>query len=203
MERTTFLRTAKTNLDRSRLHEKYGRQSEMRDCLTVTAVMSAAAIEAQINLMITLPSLGIENRKLRMFYGHLATMEHMSVGDKLRILHTTYLDEDYFKTIRNDVFKVMGLRNRIVHASPNFQELRYIPDEYWNDHPDGAGDIDEDSLPTKASLAFWSSETELLEHTESNFNIASGFIERCDELISGNLQEVIRDYDQYNENNQP
>ena len=96
---------------------------------TVASIFSAAAIEAGLNLFISIPILYIKDENLRKFFGLLATKySRLSVQQKLAFVREfcPQIKED--KTLRRRVDALFAYRNSILHASPEYIEPLGFPD---------------------------------------------------------------------------
>lgn len=96
---------------------------------TVASIFSAAAIEAGLNLFISIPILYIKDENLRKFFGLLATKySRLSVPQKVNFVceFSPHIKQD--KALLRRVHTLFAHRNSILHASPEYIEPLGLPD---------------------------------------------------------------------------
>lgn len=95
----------------------------------VASIFSAAAIEAGLNLFISIPILYIKDENLRKFFGLLATKySRLSVPQKLNFVceFCPQIKED--KALLGKVDALFKYRNSLLHSSPEYIEPLGLPD---------------------------------------------------------------------------
>lgn len=111
------------------------------DHAIVASIFSAAAIEAGLNLFISIPILYIGDENVRRFYGSLVTAYfRLPVPQKLRFVceFCPQIKED--KALLERVRDLFAYRNSIIHASPRYIEPLGLPD--WEELPNQISEED-------------------------------------------------------------
>ena len=166
--------------------------SEVGEKYLIVIIMAAAAIEAQVNLMMALPAMSIENEKLKMFYAQASIMDMTGIRQKLKIIKKVYKDFGLTNGLVNDLGKVASLRNRYVHSSPELIEARYIPEDV-----DITTDLDIHNLPTRPHLGYNNMRETLLNGSTLCINTAGKFLTMCNGLFQGKTVDALRDPEEY------
>jgi len=140
------------------------------DHALVVIVTSACAVESFVNILLSLPILKLQSVKKRKYYSSV-TRKYLksSIRDKLSDL-TKYTSIS--RNLRKDLKELFEVRNKIVHASPAYNEVRFIPDEIWEQ----GGTIDPESMPTKPELNLLPISLEYVDVAQRSYRTAKSFI---------------------------
>ena len=99
------------------------------DHAIVASVFSAAAIEAGLNIYISLPILFIKDENLRRFLGSLVTKKlRLSVPQKLNFVCEFCPQIKKDKNLRKKVEALFEYRNAVLHSPPEYIEPLGLPD---------------------------------------------------------------------------
>ena len=129
------------------------------DHAIVASIFSAAAIEAGLNLFISIPILYIKDDNIRKFFGLLVTKyTRLSAPQKLNFVceFCPQIKED--NALLRRVTALFAYRNSMLHASPEYIEPLGLPD--LEELPSEIGEEDLVRYPQLSSRGISSSEVE-------------------------------------------
>jgi hypothetical protein len=193
----TFLRIAKNHIGYIRRSKipSWKKGAKHHDHAVVVIVMSAAAVESQINLLLSAPTLFISERRSRIYFGKLVTkLIGSPIHTKIKFIIQSYKTADLSSDLKRDIRELFNARNKIVHSFPQFAESRYLPE----DEEDWPDPFDENSLPTRPGLLLGSVDSDLIQRSESLFESAAEFVKILKEALDQRFPECLQDFSEDN-----
>lgn len=132
------------------------------DHAIVASIFSAAAIEAGLNLFITIPILLIKDENIRRFLGMLVTKHsRLSVPQKIEFACEFCPQIKQDKVLLRRVRALFTYRNSVLHSSPEYAEPLGLPDLDWGEFPSKI--TEEDLIPHPQLLLRGTSSLEVEE----------------------------------------
>ena len=106
------------------------------DHAIVASIFSAAAVEAGLNLFISIPVLFIKDENVRSFLGVLVTKySRLSVPQKIEFACEFCPQIRKDKALLKRVRALFAYRNSVLHSSPEYIEPLGLPDIGWEELP--------------------------------------------------------------------
>lgn len=193
----TFLRIARNHIGYIRRSNKSAgdKGAKHHDHAIVIIVMSAAAVESQINHLLSAPTLFISERRSRIYFGKLVTRYFRStIEAKIKFITQSYKTANISSDLKRDIRELFYARNKIIHSFPQFAESRYLPD----DEEDWPDPFQENNLPTQPGLLLGSVDSDLIHRSESLFESAVKFVKILQEALDQGFPRYLRDFSENN-----
>jgi len=142
------------------------------DHAIVASIFSAAAVEAGLNLFISIPILHIRDENIRRFYGSLVTEYfRLPVPQKLRFVCEFCPQIQEEKALLERVHDLFAYRNWIIHAFPRYIEPLGVAD--WEELPN---QISEENLIRYPQLSLGRVSSDEVEKAFQHYQTALDFI---------------------------
>ncbi len=150
------------------------------DHAIVASIFSAAAVEAGLNLFITLPVLRIEDENIRRFFGSLVTRRlRLSVPQKLDFVCEFSPSIKGDKDLLRRVKELFEYRNKILHSPPEYVEPLGFPDPE-NLPEEGWFRMEEKDLVRHPALSIRGPASDELEAAFEHYQTAHDFLNQLD-----------------------
>ncbi len=136
-------------------------------------LMSAAAIEAEVNRQMANPIFCISNLKLRKFFATLITEYlRMPIHTKIRFLCECSPGLDIDKETKAKVVALFSFRNGLVHSAPSYNEHPSRPEDFRGMEEN----LTIDTMPILSSFSTGVRDTRWLDQADEYHEVASRFI---------------------------
>ena len=134
------------------------------DHAIVASIFSAAAVEAGLNLFISIPILFVKDKNVQRFFGVLVTKySRLSVRQKIEFACEVCPQIKQNKALLKKVRALFEYRNLVLHSSPEYAE------------PLGLPDLDFEELPSRISKEDLIPHPQLLSRGTSSARIEEAF----------------------------
>jgi hypothetical protein len=154
------------------------------DHAIVASIFSAAAVEAGLNLFISVPVLFLKDENIQKFFGVLVMKySRFSVRQKIEFACEFCPQIRQDKALLKKVRTLFEYRNSVLHSSPEYAEPLGLPDLDFEQLPNRI--TEEDLVPRPQLLARGTSSVEIEEAFE-HYRTASDFLSRltvCDQGV--------------------
>lgn len=144
------------------------------DHALVAILMSAAAVEAEVNMQMASPVFCIPNLKLRKYFASLITdYLRMPIHTKIKYLTECLPGLTVDKETKQAIVALFVFRNGIVHSAPDYLEYPTRP----HDLHGLDAEISAETMPIMSSFSTGIRKTEWLDQAAGHFKTAQCFIE--------------------------
>jgi hypothetical protein len=149
--------------------------SRKQDHAIVATVFSAAAIEAGLNLFISIPVLDISDADTRRFHGRLISKYlRLSIPKKLQFICESSDEIRKDRYLCEKVRQLFNKRNKVIHSSPEYIEPIGLPD--IEDQVAYVDQLSEDDLVPRPRLESQGMISTDIEDAFEHFQIATEFL---------------------------
>ena len=101
------------------------------DHAVVASIFSAAAVEAGINLFLSIPVLYIQQKNIRKFFGSVISKTlRMSIRQKIELIRKFVKKLGSDNKLIKDINELFDFRNTLLHSSPEFIESEKITADF-------------------------------------------------------------------------
>jgi hypothetical protein len=144
------------------------------DHAIVASVFSAAAVEAGLNLFISIPILFVKDENVQRFFGVLVTKySRLSVRQKIEFACEFCPQIKQDKALLKGVYALFEYRNSVLHSSPEYAEPLGLPDLDFEELPSMI--TEEDLIPHPQLLSQGTSSAGI-EEAFQHYRTASDFL---------------------------
>jgi hypothetical protein len=159
---------------------------QLVDHALIAILMSAAAIEAEVNRQMANPIFCVSNLKLRKYFATLMTEYlRMPIHTKIRFLCECLPGLDLDKPTKAKVVELFSFRNGLVHSAPGYNEYPSRPEHFQG--------MDEtltmETMPIMSSFSTGVRDTRWLDQAAEYHEVAIRFIREIKKAGGKAMQE--------------